>query len=133
VALHPTHGSYAIRNKKQPPKPNRVYEVNGLPPPSDFPFKADTAQISVEQESRENLSAEAVIKLTKKSEENGWLSASEVKRSIRDFRGVSTADIERLFLNLQSQNYGIIRGGGGQKIEWKFTRSANREVGVFES
>ncbi|MCT7970272.1 hypothetical protein NG799_28555 [Laspinema sp. D1] len=124
VAIHPTHGHYGERKKKQPPKPLVNFQAQTLPLPSDFPFEG-VGVLEPSEDYPPGISNTPdpldYSKLFEVSSKHGWISASKAKAFIRALKPYSTDQIREIFQQLHNEGHGYIRGKD-ESLEWRLDR-----------
>lgn len=130
IAIHPTHGDYKIF-KKQGNAPKHLKKINQLPLPAELTALLEIDKLTIDNEltgidSHQtlknavlpgvNLSIMAAIADYAKRQ-NDFVSASQVKASVRVLRDTSTNEIRNNFQWLADQGYGIVRGDA-DKLEF---------------
>jgi hypothetical protein len=128
LAIHPTHGGYKERKKKQPPKPSVSYSVRIIPMPSDIPFSGNSETFEDYPEPATNptpitVPGDAVdpSKLIEVSRKHGWVTASKARTLCWNLRQLSPTQVRELFQQLSSEGQGYLRNEG-ESLEWRIDR-----------
>ncbi len=128
LAIHPTHGGYRERKKKQPPKPSVSYPVRIIPMPSDIPFSGNSETFEDYPQSSGTPTPITVpsdeidpTKLIEISRKHGWVTASKARTLCWSLRQLSPAQVRELFQKLSSEGHGYLRNEG-ESLEWRIDR-----------